>query len=154
MSDYTWTIGGITTDGKIGPQSPTWTWGEETPVRFWFQAGSAPGGKDASTRFQDLQAYVRGADLSTTQVYDTQARPRFEQRVPGASPVSSLVVAVEPGSGVQGVDSVWALLVGGRDLSRPVTGNYSLEVVVVPLAPLADYATASDVEAALGSGVL
>lgn len=153
MADYTWTIGGVTVDGKLGPQSPTWTWGEETQLRFWFQSGSSPGGNDAQTRFSSLQDYVRGAALSTTKVYDTRSRPRYEERVPTASPVSSLVVAIEPGNDVQGVDSVWALLVGGTDESRPVTGNYQLMVTVVPLALRSAYADRQAVENALSSGV-
>lgn len=143
-----WTIAGTTVDGLRDSPTPTWTWGEETSLRFKFEES------DVETRYHALLEYVRDAGLATTTVYNTRGRARYEERLPAAATVSSLVVALEPGSDVIDVDGVWALVTGGRDESRPVTGTRELSLRVVPLALRGTYADRQAVEDALGTGVV
>ena len=144
--DFGWTIGGVEADGLLTGTSPTWRWGESVTLEFRFRP---PG---VESRHSELLDYVRAASLASWTVYDTRGRPRYEERVPSVAAVSSLVVALEPGSDVIGVGGVWALITGGSDESRPVTGTRRVSLEVVPLAERSAYADRQSVADALGSG--
>lgn len=143
-----WTIADTTVDGLSDSPTPTWTWGSETTLRFTIR------GETVEERYHALLDYVRDAALATTTIYDTRGQPRYEERLPAAATVGSLVVALEPGPDVIDTDGVWALIVGGRDESQPVTGTRKLSLRVVPLALRSAFADHADVEAALGTGVV
>lgn len=144
---YQWTVAGRTTDGVLTNTTPTWAWGTSTELRLRFTPPSV------SSRYKALLEYIRSAALATVQVYDTEGLPRYEERIPDGAGVSSLVVAIEPGSGLVDVDAVWALVTGGEDNSVPKRGTRELGLQVVPLALYSEYSDRQAVEDALGSGV-
>jgi len=157
----TWTIADIEADWKRGAEVPSWTWGEQSSLEFVFrtsgyydygEGGYGEGGYGDA--YDELLTVIRDAALATTEIYDTRGRTRYEERLPASTSVSSLVVDVVPGSSVQDADAVWALVVGGEDLSRPISGHRVLSLSVVPLAYRSAFADRSEVEAALGSGVV
>lgn len=162
----TWTIANTVVDGLLQESTPSWEFGEEITLEWWLSTptsgtyGSTTygttgyGGSSVESRYHDLLQYIRDASLASTNVYQTRGWPQYEERLPEMTSVGSLVVAVQPGPDVLDTDAVWALLVDGRDTSRPITGNRSLELTLVPLAPLEEYATKSAVEESLGTGVL
>lgn len=157
--DTTWTIDDIETDGLVGSPTPTWDWGTEQSLSFVFEETPRDrrvgADRDAyDERYRALLAYVRSASLATTSIYQTQGRPRYEERLPAAAELGSLVVDVVPGADVIDVDAIWALVVAGTDESQPIGGYRQLSLDLVPLALFEEYQDRSAVQEALGSGVL
>lgn len=155
MSDYTWTIADVVADGLQREQSPSWTWGDPITLRFRFDRGNIVGGVyTAQDRYESILDYIRSAHLSTINLYETQGRPRYEERLPDAATVDSLVVDIQPGDDVHDVDAVWAIVTGGTDVTSPIAASYQLELEVVPLAEYDVYDSRQDVEDALGASIV
>lgn len=66
--------------------------------------------------------------------------PWFRERLPDAAPVDTLVVPVEMGDDIIDPRDMWAIIVGGEDISRPPSTYRSVDLDLFVLAPLDDYA--------------
>ena len=170
--DTTWTIDGIKAEALAQNETPILTRGRELTLEFRFVEATETttvGTKAYSTSYsfsyggeqtQTTQSFgetydavleylsYRGNELVRRGTTD-RGVPWFRERLPSAAPVASLVVPVETGAEVPDRD-MWAIIIGGDDLSNPLAPHRRVELQLFVLAPLEEYADRDAVYADLG----
>jgi hypothetical protein len=81
-------------------------------------------------------------------------KPHYVERVPTDATVDSLVVAVEPGPGLEATRGFWGVVQGGDDQTRYVRDMAVLQLEFTVLAERHEYLTKNDIQNDLGSGIL
>lgn len=111
--------------------------------------------QDYSATYYEILNYLEysGEDLVRYGTTD-RGKPWFRERIPDDAPVNSLVVPVEPGDDIVDVSGHWGIILGGTDQSEPPGSSRSVELEILILAPLDEYADRDAVYADLGSEVI
>lgn len=162
MADYTWTIGtdrsdgGIVVNGEDSGSTPGYTRGERTDLEFVFWYDQDIDGSDTDghvRRYEDLREYGDFAGSMSVERAAT-GQPHYAERLPNDAPVDSLVLDFRPGADVDATPGFWGIVKAVQDDSRFTADVARLTLQVVVLAELGEFASRSDVQAALGEGVV
>lgn len=104
-------------------------------------------------RYREARQFLDYAGSATVK-QAMNGKPHYVERLPADAPVDSLVVAVEPGPGLEATNGFWGVVMGGDDSTRFVRDMAALQIDFKVLAERDDYLTRSDIEADLGSGII
>ncbi|GGL55191.1 hypothetical protein [Halocalculus aciditolerans] len=153
MTDASWTVGGIVTDGLVG-STPVVSPGGTRSLTFHFHEFLTDAVDDYRVRYQDLREYIEwtAGDPVRTWVSDG-GDPSYRERVPAGASFDTFVVAVDPGADVE-AEGFWGVVTGGSDDSRPPASERTLSLDVFVLAPLDEYADDEAVETAFKTEVM
>lgn len=132
---YDWSIDGVQATGR--GEIPTLRIGAELPYQFVFQHRS--NARDAEARHADVLERLRYATDEHLDIHPVlEGAPMYTDQSPeGADP---LVAIDATGSGPPPVPRVWGLIVGGADAADPSGAVLGVDLDVLALAPLAEYA--------------
>lgn len=149
MADTTWTVAGTDIDG-VATTDPSEQRGEEMTLTCAFDVNSESG-TARDTRYDAVKDYLAYAHTVTWGV-DEPGDVWFRLKTNSNDPADSHVVKVEPGPDVD-VNAFWGLVIGGDPQTDGPWSTKLLELDVVYLAPLSDYADRDAVETALGESI-
>jgi hypothetical protein len=166
MKDVTITLepDGVVATGLLS-STPTKTRGESVELELLYEGNLATQYEDG-TEYSDDQLYGdpvahygRMADrLSFVNAIYTgfshDGVPWVDERLPDRAPVSSQIVRVKPGDGINDIDSFWGVIVSGEDNSRPPQSSRRVTVELVYLADGDRYSTRDDLRADIGPNAL
>ena len=132
---YDWSIDGVRATGR--GEVPTPQIGAELSYSFVFQR--RPDARDAEQRHADVLERLHYATDEHLDIYPTlEGAPMYRDQSPeGYDP---LVAIDATGSGPPRVPRVWGLIVVGEDTTEPSGGVLAVDLNVLVLAPLAEYA--------------
>ena len=132
---YQYSIDGVQATGR--GEIPTRRIGAELPYSFMFKRRA--NARDAEQRHADVIERLRYATDEHLDIHPVlEGAPMYTDQSPqGADP---LVAIDATGSGPPPVPRVWGLIVGGDDAADPTGGVLAVDLDVLALAPLAEYA--------------
>jgi len=128
---------------SFDPDGPTATYLQSnTPTRTRGETVSLSIGFDPQSHANDYDDMVeRLAFVSPVRTgRNHNGVPWVQEDLPARAPVSSQVLEVVPGAGVDDIESFWGALVGGTDESMPPRGLKTMTVELVFLADGDEYA--------------
>lgn len=148
MPDYSWTIttsadGAVTADALLGDGRPSLTRGSEPTLRFRF-ADTGASGVAAETRYETLRSYQDYVSA----VYPYQGYDGTAYYHEATSDGRSLLMSFDPATGVD-YPGFWGVLTDVTDASNAPGSARRLELTVLVLAELDEYADRNAVETAL-----
>lgn len=132
---YQWSIDGVRATGR--GEVPTPQIGAELGYSFIFKR--RPNVRDAEQRHADVLKRLHYATDEHRDIYRTlEGAPMYRDQSPeGYDPLVEIDAA---GSGPPRVPRVWGLIVGGEDTADPSGAVLGVDLDVLVLAPLAEYA--------------
>ena len=132
---YQYSIDGVQATGR--GEIPTRQIGAELPYSFVFER--RPNARDAEARHADVLDRLQYATDEHLDIHPVlEGAPMYTDQSPeGYDP---LVAIDATGSGPPRVPRVWGLIVGGDDAADPSGAVLAVDLDVLALAPLAEYA--------------
>lgn len=172
--------GGIVANA-VAEDMPEYTRGEDLTLTFLFwddagmthQAGFTLGDTDGATlgdqwggvlgadddfathidRYEAARQYLDYAGSASVNQAIT-GQPHYTERLPSGAAVSSIVVKLVPGPGLESTNGIWGIVMGGDDSTRFPRDMASLRMRFTVLAEASEYDTRSDIQSALGGSVV
>lgn len=115
--------------------------------------GSTQGEGSQVSRYEAVREYSRWAGrYSMVEAID--GTPRFSEHTPDDASVESIVVKLEPDTGLTATDSIWVILDGVDDTTRYAEDLARISLDFTVLARGDQYATRADIKAAQGSDLI
>lgn len=148
MSDVTWNIetadyGTLTATSVLSDTLPTFKVGGEVSLEFYF----GPGITNHETYYQNSTEFVKYTSDSTIDAgTDIRGKPWYRETLHPNADFSTTLVKIVPSDNVTGVDSYWAVIIGGEDNTRYVGAGERVTLEMFILAEGSEYATREDVE--------
>lgn len=132
---YEWSIDGVRATGR--GEVPTPQIGAELSYSFVFERRS--NARDAEQRHAEVLERLHYATDEHLDIYPTlEGAPMYRDQSPEGY---GLLVEIDAtGSGPPRVPRVWGLIVGGEDTTEPSGALLAVDLDVLALAPLAEYA--------------
>lgn len=149
MAENSWTIAGTHVDGVETTDPSPQRGGELTLACEFDERSEAATGRDE--RYDAIKDYLAYAHTVRHGV-DAEGEVWFRLDTNTNDPVESHVVSVDPGEDVD-VEGFWGLVVGGDPQSDGPWDVKPLDLELVYIAPLSDYADRDAVESALGESI-
>lgn len=139
--DNSWTVAGITASYRGNPTTITLTRGSTSTIPLVFEDDTA---------YSNILDYLDYSPENVVQTGTTHmGEPWFRETIPAGSPVDSYVVDVETGTDVVDPRDLWAVVVGGADISKG-HAYHAVELELFVLARLSEYPDRSSVVDAYG----
>lgn len=115
--------------------------------------GSIQGEGSQVSRYEAVREYSRWAGrYAMTEAID--GTPRFSEHTPASASVDSIVVKLEPDTGLTATDSIWVILDDVDDTTEYAEDLARISLDFTVLARGDQYATRADIKAAQGSDLV
>ena len=161
MPDYTWTLGtdrtdgGIVVNGETSGSTPSYTRGDRADLNFafWYDPSIDADPSGHIDRYRQLREYGDFAGSMTVN-RSSNGVPHYTERVPTSAAVDTLVLDFVPGADVTATNGFWGIVRSMDDPTRYPNDTCRLDLTVVMLAELDEYADRTTLEDALREGVV
>jgi len=107
--------------------------------------------RDYIERYKAVRSYAEYAGRAATNKM-LDGTVRYVEHLPSNSPISSIVIPIEPGLSLQedATDGLWVVLMGHEDQTEIIQNMAAIEFKATVLAKLSDYDSRSAIQTQLG----